>query len=98
MTKTVVLKATNYQGTPVATDVVLEGVAGVAATGRHIVIKADEQFDENSFDNPRMIVPAELPLAACAPKFSVTLPPFSVNVLRIPVDRQVMPRIVQSSL
>jgi hypothetical protein len=34
-------------------------------------------------DSPRRIVPQEMPLNDCGDKFTVTLDPYSVNVLRI---------------
>jgi alpha-L-arabinofuranosidase len=83
----VVLKATNYLATPVRTEVRLEGAATVGAAGRHLVIRGKGPEDENTLDNPRRIVPQELPLPGVAASFTVELPPLSVNVLRIPATR-----------
>jgi alpha-L-arabinofuranosidase len=82
--KTVVLRATNYDKTPVQAEIQLDGAATVGATGQHIVIRADSPDDENSLESPLRIVPHEQPLPNCGKRFSVTLPPQSVNVLRIP--------------
>jgi alpha-L-arabinofuranosidase len=84
--KTVVLKATNYDKKPVLATLALDGVTTVHASGQHIVIRADGFNEENSLENPHRIVPQEQSLPNCAKEFSVTLPPYSVNVLRIPAD------------
>ena len=82
--KAVVLKATNYHRQPLRAEIQLDGVETLGASGQHWVIRADNLTDENTLDLPRRIAPQELPLAGCAERFSVTLPPYSVNVLRIP--------------
>lgn len=84
--KTVVLRATNYDKTPVQAEIQLDGAANVGATGRHIVIRADSPDDENTLESPLRIVPHEQRLLNCGERFSVTLPPQSVNVLRIPAE------------
>jgi len=82
--QTLVVKATNYNPTPLLAEIRLEGAANVAASGQHIVIRADKPEDENSLDTPNRIAPQVLPLANCSRSFQVTLPPYSVNVLRVP--------------
>jgi len=84
--RAVVLKATNYHAKSVRAEIHLDGAAKVGAAGRHIVIRSEDPYAENSLDNPRRIVPEEQPLPGCARMFSVTLPPCSVNVLRIPAE------------
>ena len=85
--KAVVVKATNYHASPVRADIQLKGTNSVGSTGKHIVIRSDHPHDQNTLDNPRRIVPREQPLTNCAKRFSVTLPPYSVNVLRAPVGQ-----------
>lgn len=80
----VVLRATNYHGEAVPVRVQLDGAEWVGATGQHYVIEADCPRDENTLDEPRRIVPEERSLPDCGRRMSVTLPPYSVNVLRIP--------------
>lgn len=87
--RAVVVKATNYHPVPVTATIVLDGARTVSPTGRHIVIQGAGLTDENSLDEPRRIVPAERPLERCGPRFEVTLPPWSVNVLRVPATKQV---------
>jgi len=85
--KTVVVKAANYRDVPVETEIELEGVKSVAKTGEHIVIRSDTPRDQNTLDNPTRIVPKSRPLNNCAKRFTVELPPRSVNVLRIAVEK-----------
>jgi alpha-L-arabinofuranosidase len=85
--KAVVLKATNYHAQSIRADIQLDDAAKVGPAGRHIVIRSAGQYDENTLDDPRRIVPQESSLPACAKRFSVTLPPYSVNVLRVPAER-----------
>ena len=85
--KTVVVKATNYHAKPVRAAIQLKGAANVSATGRHVEIKAEGLYEENSLDNPHRILPEEKLLRNCGPSFSVELAPYSVNVLRIAAER-----------
>ena len=82
-TKSVVLKAANYNKSPLQATLQIDGASTVTAKGQHIYIRADSLTDENSLETPRRIVPQEQPLSNCANVFSVILPPLSVNVLRI---------------
>jgi len=82
--KAIVVKATNYQKEPVRAEVSLQGVNRVGARGKHIVISSGKPSDENTLESPRSIVPREQPLTNCASRFSVTLAPYSVNLLKIP--------------
>ena len=84
--KAVVLKATNYDKSPMPVALQLDGVANIGAVGQHFVMRAEKLTDENSLDNPQRIVPQMQPLPNCARQFSVTLPPYSVNLLRIPAQ------------
>lgn len=84
--KAVVVKATNYGKQPIEAKLSLAGEVKVGAVGRHIVIRADSFERENSLEEPQRIVPMERALSGCAKEFSVTLPPYSVNVLRIPAQ------------
>jgi alpha-N-arabinofuranosidase len=81
---TVMVRATNYKAEPVSARIRLDGTSQVAATGQHLVIRANKPGDENSLDNPDLITPRVLPLTGCSNDFQVTLPPHSVNILRIP--------------
>lgn len=81
---TVIVKATNHGAEPLRAEIRLEGVRQVGANGEHIVIRADKPTDENTLERPDLIQPTVQPLTGCSQSFQVTLPPHSVNVLRIP--------------
>jgi alpha-L-arabinofuranosidase len=85
--KAVLVKATNFHTQRVRADIQLDDATTIGQAGRHVVIRSAGPYEENSLDNPRRLVPQESPLPACAKRFSVTLPPYSVNVLRIPAER-----------
>ena len=82
--RSVVVKATNYNKWPVNTEIRLDGVSQVAPSGKHVFLCADQPYAENSLDQPRLIVPQERTLTGSAREFRVSLSPYSVNVLRIP--------------
>jgi len=82
--KTVVLKATSYYNQPIRAEIQLDGARTVGPSGKYIVISSPGQYDENSLENPSRIVPREMPLPNVSERFSVELPPHSVNILRIP--------------
>jgi alpha-L-arabinofuranosidase len=83
-----VVTMASYYNQPVRAEIQLDGAASVAAAGQHLVIRSGQPTDENSLENPRRIVPQEQPLSNCALRFPVTLPPLSVNVLRIGANAQ----------
>jgi alpha-L-arabinofuranosidase len=82
----VVIKTTNYHAQPVVAEIELAGAERVAATGRHLLIESASPSDQNTLDQPLRIIPAEKPLEGCSRKFAVTLPPYSVNLLRVPAE------------
>ena len=82
--KMVVLKATNYETKPMKAEIQLDGAKSVEPNGRHIVMSSGKPDDENTLENPRRIVPQDQPLSGCGQRFTVMLPPMSVNVLCIP--------------
>lgn len=84
-TNTLILKATNYGSQPLPTEVTLDGVAEVGKVGKQFVFQAESLGDDNSLENPFKLTPKERPLAVPGSRFTVTLPPYSVSVLRIPV-------------
>jgi alpha-L-arabinofuranosidase len=50
-------------------------------------ITSADPADENSFDQPGHIVPVTSPFPAPGSRFTRTLPPWSVTVFRIPLNR-----------
>ena len=93
----VIVKATNYGAEPLRVQIRLDGATQIAATGQQIVIRADKPEAENTLDQPDMITPKVLPLTGCSKSFPVILPPYSVNVLRIPAKGSLStPRAIMS--
>lgn len=84
---TAIVKATNYSRQPQEAQITLSGAAQVGGKGRHFIFQADSLADDNSLENPRKLTPKERPLTVTGSSFSVTIPPYSVNVLRIPLKR-----------
>jgi hypothetical protein len=74
------------QQTPIRAEIQLDGATSVGTIGHHLAVSSDELYRENDLDHPHRVVPRELPRPACDRRFSVTLPPYSVNVLRIPAS------------
>ncbi len=83
----VIIRAVNYNPEPAETGIHLEGTEWVGSYGQHIVISSGDLRDKNSLENPRKVVPREKILDGCSESFTVSLPPYSVNVLKIPVKR-----------
>ena len=83
----VVVKTVNYNAEPVTVQINLIGAQKVEREGTQIVIRSEKLTDENSLKNPDLIAPAKSVLNNCAETFPVTLPPYSINILRIPVIR-----------
>jgi alpha-L-arabinofuranosidase len=81
----VVVKTVNYNSEPVTAQINLIGAKKVGKEGTQIIIRSEKLSDENSLKNPNLIAPVKSVLNNCAESFPVTLPPFSVNILRIPV-------------
>lgn len=84
----VVLKASNYHQLPRVMEISLTGVSQVGAAGEHRFMTSADPYAENSLEHPLRLVPQSAPLAGCAERFTVTLPPHSFNVLRIPAARK----------
>jgi alpha-L-arabinofuranosidase len=84
--KEVVLKVTNHHGQAVPAAIELAGARTIKPIGQHLLIRSASPGDQNTLDAPRRIVPSEQVLEGCSKTFPVTLPPYSVNLLRIPAE------------
>jgi len=83
-TNEVILKATNYYPTTLTAQITLDGAATIGPSGKLITLQNDSPTTDNNFQNPHRITPREFPLPTPSPNISVQLPPYSVNILRIP--------------
>ncbi|HEV2861323.1 MAG TPA: alpha-L-arabinofuranosidase C-terminal domain-containing protein [Pyrinomonadaceae bacterium] len=87
-TNEVVLKVVNANGDARRSTVKLEGAQVAPRAGRAIFIAGRDLKDENSFDDPTKVAPAERPLEDISGEFIVNFAPHSVTVLRVPVTRR----------
>lgn len=85
--KAVVVRAANYHGQAMSLEIDLVNTVSAGPTVQHVIISADRMDAENSLTSPQQIVPRTKELSGCGRKFTVELPPRSVNVLRIPVQK-----------
>ncbi len=79
----VVVKAVNSGDAALDTELVLQGLTGIASQAQCTVLTSASPNDENSFANPRRVSPKTTRIGGIAPKFHHTFPPHSVTVLRI---------------
>ena len=59
------------------------GAARLAQTGTLTTMASANPTDENSFDEPRKIVPVTTTVSGLGPTFTRTLPPYSLTILRV---------------
>ncbi|MGH7997729.1 MAG: alpha-L-arabinofuranosidase C-terminal domain-containing protein, partial [Opitutaceae bacterium] len=78
------LKAVNSTGSPIEIAIRVAG-ANLAPDGRQIVLTSDNPNDTNTIADPTKIVPAASPLKVDGPAFRHTFPPYSDDVLILPV-------------
>ena len=84
----VVIKAINTAARPASMTINLQNVRHHSTTGRVIVMSSPSPDDENSFEDPKRIVPVERALPGIAPTFTHELPPYSLSILRLGARRQ----------
>ena len=82
----VIVKLVNGEAEAAAVDLNLAGAGKVGATAKLLVLSGDLR-DENSFEQPRKIAPVASELKAGTPRFTHTLPPNSLTVLRVVADK-----------
>ncbi len=78
-----VIKALNTGSEPAAVDVSITGVRQVGAVGKLIRLTSPSPADENSFDQPRRIVPVSSTMSGLGTRFHADLPPWSISVIRV---------------
>jgi alpha-L-arabinofuranosidase len=79
----VVVKAVNYNADPVQASISLNGATRIKKKAKHIVIASENIEDQNTLDKPHHIVPGKKEIKNASDQFTITLPPFSVNLLEI---------------
>jgi alpha-L-arabinofuranosidase len=79
----VILKVVNTGKEPMPTTVTLDGIGQVEPAARVIVLAGKSADDENSFEQPRNLVPIESTIAEVSGSFKHTFPAYSVTVMRV---------------
>ena len=81
-TKEVIIKIVNACGREQASSISLAGVKKLPATGILTVLKSDELYSMNSFDNPQKIAPQETPIKLKGKTINFSASPYSLTVLK----------------
>jgi alpha-L-arabinofuranosidase len=81
---TVIVKATNYSAQPQEAEFVIEGAIVGGGSGRHFIYQASALSDDNSLENPTKLVPHETVFPIVGNRIKLTLPAYSVSVVRVP--------------
>jgi alpha-N-arabinofuranosidase len=83
----VIIKAVNISDRDLNADIELQGVTGVEPEAKEIVLSAKSLASENSLKDPREIFPRERPILVESPSFSYEFQPYSLTILRIPIEQ-----------
>jgi alpha-L-arabinofuranosidase len=81
----IILKVVNSAGQQKTTGILLDGARKLAPKGKLIVLESEDPERINSLDQPTLVSPAEQEIAVKGKTLSLSLAPYSVNVLRIKV-------------
>jgi alpha-L-arabinofuranosidase len=82
-TKEIVLKVVNTANTPQETEWNIEGVDGIQADAKAIVLTSGNPADENTLDAPQRVSPVMQSVPNAGKTFRHTFPAQSVTVLRL---------------
>jgi len=83
----IILKIVNAGDAPYRTTLQLAGVTRIDKEADLTTLAASEGSAENSFVHPTGTVPVISSIHDASSEFELTLPPFSVNVLRLKTRR-----------
>ncbi len=78
-----IIKALNTGSESAALDVSITGVQHVGPEGKLIRLTSAGPTDENSFEQPRKIVPVSTMIDGLGPHFRADLPPWSLSIIRV---------------
>jgi alpha-L-arabinofuranosidase len=82
--KEVVLKAVNRAGEPRLVKILATGFQEIGPTARMTTLGHQDPTAENTLDDPEVVVPVESRITGVAQQFRLTLPPYSLTILRFP--------------
>ena len=80
---TLYLKLVNVSGSAQPVQIDIQGAAGIAAEATCVVLSSANPKDTNTITEPTKIVPVTSKIQGIGPKFTHTLPAYSVTVLKI---------------
>jgi alpha-N-arabinofuranosidase len=83
----VILKAVNMTGRMLEAAIELQGIDKIGSFGKAIILTAEKNTDENTFENPKKVHPVESSLSLSGSTFNYTFKPYSLTVLRIPMTK-----------
>jgi len=73
----------NTSGNAQKRDIAIDGVKSLQTTGKHIVLKSDNLDKVNTFENATAVSPVEQQINIKGKKVSVSLSPYSFNIIRV---------------
>jgi alpha-L-arabinofuranosidase len=82
-TNELILKVVNTSDKVQSHDFVLDGVKKLQQKGTHTVLQSNNLNQENSFESPEAISPAQKQVQVKDKKIKLSLQPYSVNVIRV---------------
>jgi alpha-N-arabinofuranosidase len=82
----IILKAVNTGESPLAATIDLKG-SRAGGTMKTIVLSSEKLTDENTLKEPDKIIPQETATAISGTAFEVEFEPYSLTVLRIPIQK-----------
>ena len=82
----VIIKAVNVTNEILEADIELQAVKKAGPQAKEILLTAKNLTDENSLQEPQKIFPEEKTITVSGPEFSYKIQPYSLTILRIPVE------------
>ncbi|TKK65304.1 hypothetical protein FC093_20310 [Ilyomonas limi] len=84
----IIVKVVNAYGNEVPVDIDLQHAVATSLKANLITLSARTLTAENSFEHPMQYVPVSTTLSANNNHLSLTLEPYSINVIRVPTGKQ----------
>ncbi len=83
----IILKLVNYSSDTQIRDIAIQTKMSLQPSGKLTLLKSGNLNDMNTIDNPQVIVPSDREIKLNGRKLTVTMEPFSFNVIRIKTIR-----------